>query len=69
MEQPLVALGLHERLVTTGMQATLDAEAQLRVEIARSTRATNHTCWLDTFTSSLAVRWKAEPIEMGRFSS
>jgi hypothetical protein len=35
MEQPLVALGLHERLVTTGMQATLDAEAQLRVEIAK----------------------------------
>jgi len=34
MELPLVALGLHERLVTTGMQATLDAE-QLRVEIAK----------------------------------
>ena len=35
MEQPLVVPGLHERLVTTGMQAALDAEAQLRVEIAK----------------------------------
>lgn len=35
MEQPLVVPGLHERLVTTGTQATLDAEAQLRVEIAK----------------------------------
>src|ERR1700712_2390260 len=35
MEQPLVVPGLYEQLVTTGMQAALDVETHLRVEIAK----------------------------------